>query len=179
MKRKHLKVIVFMVFCSIFSGFINLFAGIPGEPNTALPVSELNKSQPISAGSLMYRVDRGSYIDTYFYDGTDKNMLRVKIKTCFKHKDEYRKKSLPAAELIKEMAEECHSKVSLVPLDFKTAAMLVTSDLGLLIVVLDDGRILVNEMQVKIDPDIKYDAQYRKKMLDRPLYYIYYGGSAE
>jgi len=33
-----------------------------------------------------------------------KKALRAKIKTCFRHKDEYRKKSLPAAELINEMA---------------------------------------------------------------------------
>lgn len=168
----------FIAICFSFLGFINLFAGIPGEPNTTLPVSELNKNQPISVGGMMYKVDRGSYIDTYFYDGTEKNALRVNIKTCFRHKDEYRKKSLSAAELIKEMAEECRSKVSLVPLDFRTATMLVTDDLGLLIVVLDDQRILVNEMQVKIDPDIKYDEQYKKKMLDRPTYYIY-GGAVE
>jgi len=48
--------------------------------------------------------------------------------------------------------------------------MLVTGDFRLLIVVLDDESILANEMEEKIDPDIKYDEQYRKKMLDRPMY---------
>jgi hypothetical protein len=127
----------------------------------------INKNQPISAGEHIYKnniepIFGHHSITDYFYDGIENNS--IKIKTCSYlpvDVSSVSSKKLTKEEMIKQM-RQISSGFS-VPLNSVNQAILNVSDgsLGgkklLLIRVVTDSKILVNEIEVKPVPGIKYD----------------------